>query len=359
MMSELGQSDNPVALIPGSPDAINEIAWSLTQYGDVLREAGEGLSRIDTTSGWSGPAAAAFRKVFDGQPGKWTQAGDAFHHAANALDSYAAALTWAQQEAARAISLWAGGKPYRQAAQSVLSSARDQLDAAGNKAAGIVGHARDQAPPKPGFWSQVGSVFSDAGHDVAHAGETAIDDLASLGNAAITDPGALAAAVGGTALAGISAVGDGFGAALDATGVGAVAGVPLNALSTAGVVAGAGIAGAGLTAMAQDAAGSDHISPMNSGDGGDSGGHDSTLGDDPPSEITGRTTHGDAQAQSRDGHGVGDEAMADAVQNPIQPVEPQPGGRYKYVGKDAVVVLNQNGKVITTWATNSAGWRIP
>jgi hypothetical protein len=47
------------------------------------------------------------------------------------------------------------------------------------------------------------------------------------------------------------------------------------------------------------------------------------------------------------------------VKNPTDPVEAQPGGRYKYVGKDAVVILNQNGKVITTWATNSAGWRIP
>jgi hypothetical protein len=36
----------------------------------------------------------------------------------------------------------------------------------------------------------------------------------------------------------------------------------------------------------------------------------------------------------------------------------QSGGRLKYVWKNAVVVLNQAGKVITTIAKNSQGTRI-
>jgi uncharacterized protein YukE len=57
----------------------------------------------ETTDGWSGAAADASRKVFDGQPQKWTTAGDCFHDAANALDSYDSTLQWAQQQAADAI----------------------------------------------------------------------------------------------------------------------------------------------------------------------------------------------------------------------------------------------------------------
>ena len=49
--------------------------------------------------------------------------------------------------------------------------------------------------------------------------------------------------------------------------------------------------------------------------------------------------------------------ILDAVKNPIKVVA-QSGGRLKYVGKDATVVLNKAGKVITTWARNSAGTRI-
>jgi RHS repeat-associated protein len=74
-------------------------------------------------------------------------------------------------------------------------------------------------------------------------------------------------------------------------------------------------------------------------------------------KITGFTKHGINQAISRDGVGVASRAIADAVKNPIKVV----AGREstKYIGRDATVVLNKAGKVITTWARNSAGRRGP
>ena len=48
--------------------------------------------------------------------------------------------------------------------------------------------------------------------------------------------------------------------------------------------------------------------------------------------------------------------MTDAVANPSQ-VTSQPGGTTRYSGNDATVVLNQDGKVVTTWSNNSAGTR--
>jgi hypothetical protein len=74
-------------------------------------------------------------------------------------------------------------------------------------------------------------------------------------------------------------------------------------------------------------------------------------------QITGYTRHGLAQAMGRDGgRGVAPKAILDAVNNPTKIVE-QTGGRVKYVGKDAVVVLNQDGKVVTTYAKSSVGIR--
>ena len=50
-------------------------------------------------------------------------------------------------------------------------------------------------------------------------------------------------------------------------------------------------------------------------------------------------------------------AITNAVNNPVQPPISQGGGVTKYIGRDATVVLNQNGQVVTTWANGSAGTR--
>ncbi len=72
---------------------------------------------------------------------------------------------------------------------------------------------------------------------------------------------------------------------------------------------------------------------------------------------TSYTIHGLNQAISRGGSGVATHAILDAVRSPIR-VVPQEGGALMYVGSKATVVLNQAGKVITTWATSGAGLRM-
>ncbi|HMS22823.1 MAG TPA: RHS repeat-associated core domain-containing protein, partial [Candidatus Levybacteria bacterium] len=67
-------------------------------------------------------------------------------------------------------------------------------------------------------------------------------------------------------------------------------------------------------------------------------------------KITGYTNHGLNQAIGRDGgKGVAPKAILDAVRNPIKTVN-QTGGVIRYVGNQAVVVLNKLGKIITTWS---------
>jgi hypothetical protein len=82
----------------------------------------------------------------------------------------------------------------------------------------------------------------------------------------------------------------------------------------------------------------------------------------PPSQINGFTDHGRERIEGRDGHGVNDSALRDAVEHPIGPPEyaqDQYGGNYTYVGKDATVILSKDGRVITAWANSRDGWRNP
>lgn len=62
-------------------------------------------------------------------------------------------------------------------------------------------------------------------------------------------------------------------------------------------------------------------------------------------DITGFTKHGINRAISR---GISPASLHDAVVNPLQ-ILPQANGTTQYVGRDAVVVLNPLGRVVTTW----------
>jgi hypothetical protein len=287
-MTELGQTVDPKKLVPGDTVAIGNVTRALRGRGDELGLAGKGLQRIDTNDGWSGPAADAFRAKFHGQPGKWLEAGDCFHDAADALQAYAKTLAWAQSEAAGAINDWnagqaattqaqtqyakyqhAGGtEPFqdpgaaaRASAEKRLADARAQLHSAGDAAASKVGAARDKAPKKPGFWGKVGDFFSDVGADLENAGGHVVNGVASFGNAAVHHPGDVALAAAGAGLMLAGGLGDAGGLVLDATGVGAVVGVPVNVVSTAAVVAGGGMVAGAAGDLTMHAMSDDHTSP--------------------------------------------------------------------------------------------------
>jgi hypothetical protein len=288
-MAELGETNDPRELVPGDADSVAATAQALRTRGDDLHQAAGGLQRIDTAEGWSGAAGDAFRAKFLGQPGSWLEAGDCFDVAADALDTYVETLTWAQGRAADAITQWnaaeavtrramtqhqqaeklAGGAlPFedpgemgRQSAQAVLEQARDQLESAGTAAATAVGSARDRAPKKPSFWSKVGEAVSDVGTNLENLGGHVLNGLASLGNAAIHHPGDAATAAAGAGLMLVGAAGDAGGGLLDLTGVGAVAGVPINVVSTAAIAAGGGLVVGAAGDLVMHAASDDSVSP--------------------------------------------------------------------------------------------------
>jgi hypothetical protein len=289
-MAELGQTSNPDELIPGNPAAVTATAAAWRQYGDALNQAGIGLQRIETTQGWTGPAGDAFRAKFQGQPSQWLQAGGCFEDAAAALDRYVSTLQWAQAQAADAIGQWNRGQtatqraeqvhaqdeqatgqqtPFtdpgaaqRQAAQQTLDAARAQLDSAGNDAAAAIGAARDKAPEQPGFWDEVGDFFSGLGVDAANATGTLVNAFASFGNAVLHDPADTLTTIAGAALTVVGAGGEVGGVALDATGIGALVGVPANIVSAGAIVAGVSMVAAGGQGLARNAAGDDRVQVM-------------------------------------------------------------------------------------------------
>ena len=305
-MAELGDTSDPSELIPGNPAVVKATATALRSRADALEQAGVGLKKIGTVDGWAGPAGDAFRAKFHGQPGSWLQAADSFFTTADALENYSTTLTWAQDEAARAISQWnaaeavtrqaqaeyrryqqqGGMDPFRDpgeagrtSARNVLDTARRDLKDAGDEVARVIGAERERAPEKPSFWSKVEDVASEVGAALENAGGHVVNALASVGNAMIHHPGDVAATVGGALLAGAGLTGELGGFVLDATVVAAPAGVAVNAVSAAGVVGGGAIAYAGTRDLIMHATSDDQVSPASTNHTGTQGSGFEITGD--------------------------------------------------------------------------------
>jgi uncharacterized protein RhaS with RHS repeats len=142
----------------------------------------------------------------------------------------------------------------------------------------------------------------------------------------------------------------------NACAVGGISGAMAN---YGGAVAGGGIAGSARNAVVAESSSRGADSAVNVANGARLSQQlraEEIAGASLPSNISGYSKHGINQAISRNGVGVSTSAIQDTINNPIKIVG-QSGGRFQFTGRDSVVVLNKDGKVITTWATNSAGVR--
>lgn len=253
-----------------------------------MAKAGDGLVDIDTGA-WTGQAADDFRDKFSYEPNKWYLAADSLATAADALNTYAHVLEWAQQQAGEAIRLWDEaeaethearqayrkaaaeapsehpvgpfvdtGASGRQSATDILSAARKQVGTAGDVAAGFLDEEAESAPKKSSWLDDLGAFLKDAGARV-------VNGLASFGNAMVHHPGETASLAGGLLLTEVSTLGEGAGLVLDATGVGAIGGVPLNVVSAAGITVGAGMTATAGGLLMQHASSDDAITPVRTG----------------------------------------------------------------------------------------------
>ncbi|NMO93217.1 hypothetical protein [Actinomycetospora sp. TBRC 11914] len=254
--------------LPGDPEAIEEACRGLAAAATAVETGGEAVAGHGraTTADWTGLAAplALARTQQDARNAQ--RVAEAVRAAVGPLARYAEELRAAQQDYARGEALLAQG----QAATSALGSGQDPtldgggalmraaeerarfaneaaaraLDAASSSLAGI-------APPPTPPAAATTSPLAEVGNAVA-----------SVGMAALDHPLDLAAVVGGGALAAVSGAVAAGSVALDATGVGLIAGLPVGGAAAAGVAAGVGIAGAGLVDLATHAATDSSVAPF-------------------------------------------------------------------------------------------------
>ncbi|MDR7302620.1 putative T7SS-secreted protein [Haloactinomyces albus] len=160
-MGVLGETSDPKALIPGSPNIIEDKVAALRKQGERYAAITDELRGVDVGNWW-GQAGEAFWSMFSKEPPKWTAVGDSLASTSGALTEYAGTLRWAQGQAAEAIALWEKGEAsthramaqyketsaqapfsdpgeqYRRQAQELLTGAREKLDAAGTHAAAAI-----------------------------------------------------------------------------------------------------------------------------------------------------------------------------------------------------------------------------
>jgi hypothetical protein len=113
-----------------------------------------------------------------------------------------------------------------------------------------------------GVLKSLSGLTATVGHFLYNGFAHVVNGLASFGNALIQHPGDLLLTVGGMLLFDVSAGGEGLGLVLDATGVGAVIGVPANVVSAAGMATGLTMMTAGAGDAARHAASDDQVSHM-------------------------------------------------------------------------------------------------
>ncbi|RZS41173.1 hypothetical protein EV193_103493 [Herbihabitans rhizosphaerae] len=159
-MAELGETTDPLALIPGNADAIGDVVVMFAGVAETCELAGNDMRGV-RLGDWIGVAATAADERLNPTPAWWYDTGAAASAAGGALDGYASTLRWAQGQALEAIALWqqaaeadlraaasapAGplsvllspGVPVRAEAREKLARAREQLDEAGNDAVGTL-----------------------------------------------------------------------------------------------------------------------------------------------------------------------------------------------------------------------------
>jgi len=83
-----------------------------------------------------------------------------------------------------------------------------------------------------------------------------------------------------------------------------------------------------------------------------------SLNPDAPDELTGYTKHGIDSAISHNDVGVKPSAILDTIKNPTSITYDVGRQTFKFMGEQAVLVLNQSGEVVTTYPLSSLYWRI-
>ncbi|WP_396652902.1 putative T7SS-secreted protein [Microbacterium sp.] len=323
---ELGQTQNAVDLIPGSPANARSGA---TDWRDISTRASStrtAFAKLDDDGSWSGAAYDKYLERFEHQLSYWRTTSDTFIAAANALENYAGALEWAQGEAARAIEMWNAAEaqavaarvtydeqlrtvrrssglrhievdvPFvdpsgsaHEEAQQVLANARYQLDVLATGYANIIGEASDAAP-LPLTPEQAQQAVMDAAArtmidaTVVHPFLAALNFLGGVAQNLWEHPDLVLEILGGVLgiVGGGALIVGGGGLEVVTVGTGTPIAVPAVVGGAALASGGAGLLGDSMNRMFREAKSSDRQPGVNRGDGRDDGGHWTNRDPDAP-----------------------------------------------------------------------------
>ncbi|MGW6949483.1 putative T7SS-secreted protein [Streptomyces xanthophaeus] len=173
---QLGQSEEPNELIHGNPGKIGESVKNLRDFQTAFDLVGAGMKKLDSEQ-WKGEAANSFRENIQTLPTDWLHAADAFENAAQALETYATAVTTAQGKAREAIDLYKEGQQDRQKAADAYNKKVDAYNDARNG---------DSPLPHPGEFSDPGESKRQRAQEILKAARSARKEAADTAKSAVT-----------------------------------------------------------------------------------------------------------------------------------------------------------------------------
>lgn len=106
MTAELGQSRDPIRLVPGDLAAVHRTVALWRSRADDAEESGARLRQLRTVPEWAGEAADAYERRVAAAASPWDAMASAFRMAQAALEDFASALEAARARAGDAVDLW-------------------------------------------------------------------------------------------------------------------------------------------------------------------------------------------------------------------------------------------------------------
>ncbi|MFI7340177.1 putative T7SS-secreted protein [Streptomyces sp. NPDC050085] len=172
----LGHTDDPTQLVHGNPGNIRESAKHLKDFHSAFDKVGRGMKKVDA-SGWKGEAADAFHTKISIHPTKWAQAAEACSTAAEALDSYADTIKWAQDKAQDAIDTYKRGQHSTKTSADAYNKKADAYNAKVK--------AGEDPGPRPDPWHDPGEAERKKAEQILEDARRARNDSAAKAEAAI------------------------------------------------------------------------------------------------------------------------------------------------------------------------------
>jgi hypothetical protein len=124
-MAELGQTSDPVSLVPGSVADVQAIAALCARCSGVARQAAETVGRTKSIDDWTGQAADACSARVTRVAAGWADADEALSRVAAAMHSYGSTLAGAQARAATAIDGWDFARSLQRREQTASAESPD------------------------------------------------------------------------------------------------------------------------------------------------------------------------------------------------------------------------------------------